>query len=185
MMSKKISLLLTAMLFSLCVVAVVLWQVPYLLMAKSSQSVLDQVSGPNRFHFQALSKEGDTWIPSPNPDLLYSSLVFDLSQSALRVELPRHEQFWIAQFVGENTDSFAYTGYRDAAFQNDQSATQAVMLFYGERPNIDVDNSLKWIEAPSKTGLILVRHLVKDKRELAALDQLRRRSKAQEIAAEL
>ena len=182
-MSKKIRLMLASMLISLCVVVVVLWQVPYLLMAKSTQSVLDEVNGANRFHFQALSKEGDTWIPSPNPDLLYSSLVFDLTHSPLLVEFPRHDQFWIAQFVGENTDSFAYTGYRDDESQTAFDVTHSVVLFYGDRPSIEGLDSSKWIQAPSKTGLILMRHLVEDKLNLAAIDQIRRRSKVKEIAA--
>ncbi|MCP4158585.1 MAG: DUF1254 domain-containing protein [Deltaproteobacteria bacterium] len=168
-MKKKILILLISTLITLCVIFVGLQQVPYFYMNKSNKVSIDGAGGVNRFYFQDLADESFDIFPSPCPDLLYSNLVFDLSKTALFIEFPIYNDFWVSQMVADNTDTFAYVGYKTLT-----NSPVKIVLFSSSSPKFNHPPGAKMIKAPSDKGLILLRHLVKDKNDLSSIDAIRK-----------
>lgn len=149
---------------------------PSYLMKKRNEVYLQEAGGFNKFYHQQLPDSDFDAFVSPSPDLLYSYLVFDVSRAAILVEFPVHAEFWVNQMVGDNTDTFAYVGYKD---QLDRPIR--LVLFNHESPMFEAPEDAKLIEAPSNTGTFLLRYLIRNKRDLAEIDAKRRLVKVVEL----
>ena len=178
-MKKNIFTLVIFTLATLGLIVMALLQAPYYLMRKSNEICIHAAGGVNRFYFPELADHTFNAFPSPCPDLLYSNLVFDLSKAALMVEFPAYNDFWVCQMVGDNTDTFAYVGYR-----NEKNRPIKMVLFSPYSPGFEAPEDAMLIKSPFDTGVLLVRYLVRDRNELPAIDAVRHSVKLLELETE-
>lgn len=78
--------------------------------------------------------------------------------------------------VCDNTDTFAYVGY-----ETEKNHPVKMVLFSRNSPSFNAPDDALRIEAPSDTGMFLVRYLVRDKNDLPGIDALRRSVKLFEL----
>jgi uncharacterized membrane protein len=178
-MKKNILTLIISTGVTLGLIISALHQAPCYLMGKSTDICIQGAGGVNQFYFQQLADHTFDSFPSPCPNLLYSNLVFDVGKSALLVEFPAYNDFWINQMVCDNTDTFAYVGY-----ETKKNQPVKMILFSHNSPSFDIPDDAIRIEAPSDTGMFLVRYLVRDKTDLPGIDSLRRSVKLVELKSE-
>lgn len=167
-MKKKIFILVISTFVTLGLIIIALQRLPHYYMEKSSDVSMQGAGGINRFYFLQLADDTFNVFPSPCPDLLYSNLVFDVSKTALLIEFPKYNDFWVSQMVGDNTDTFAYVGYKTAGNQSVK-----IVLFSHNSPKFEAPGDAILIEAPSDTGVVLLRYLVRTTQDLRKIDSIR------------
>ena len=123
----------------------------------------------NRFRFAPMVTAANQTIVRPSPDLSYSLCVFDVSNGPMLVRakpIPGH--YWSVSIFDARTDVAAVRSDRDTGGKPAQlaivKAGQAVLGGY-ERVTVGYDK-----------GVVLIRILLADKAEFAAIDALRRKS---------
>ncbi len=80
--------------------------------------------------------------------------------------------------VGDNTDTFAYVGHKTT--RNDPIK---IVLFTGNSPEFKPPAHARLIKAPSDKGIVLLRHLVRNKNDSPRIDALRKSIKVVELGA--
>lgn len=116
-------------------------------------------------------------VVRPSPDLLYSTCVFDVSRSPLKITTAAPtDTYWSVALYGDNSDNFFVLNDSQA---NGQPAT-IILVGQGQTvPNLPPGVIV--VSAPSTRGLVLFRTLIIDDARLAEIDQQRRQSRCDTI----
>lgn len=124
--------------------------------------------GTNAMGFPPLATESARTIVQPSPDLLYSTCAFDLTKHALhiRTAIPS-DGYWSLALYGANTDAFHVT-------DNRQAAAKFEALLVGPRTAPPDANGMAVVQAPSTTGILLIRRLIASPEAVPAEDAARR-----------
>jgi uncharacterized membrane protein len=167
-MNNKILIIVTSTLISLAVITGIVAKAPFNLMDKNYQEMVVS-QGVNNFFYQNLPDHKFDRIVSPSPDLLYNFMAYDVTNASVQITFPVYSGFWVSQFISDQTDSFAYMDYK-----NETGQPQSAILYAKGADTSAFPQSAKLIQAPSNTGVVLVRYLVKDRAELDEIDGVRK-----------
>lgn len=175
-MKKNMSVLVISVFVTIGLIVLVVQRVPYREMEKANKVYIREAGGVNRFYYQRLADDTFNSFKSPCPDFLYSYLSFDVSKAALLIEFPIYNDFWVNQMVADNTDTFAYVGWK-----TEKNRPIKYVLSNRNSPEFKAPDDARLIEAPSDTGTFLVRYLLRNKSDLAKIDAMRRTAKVVEL----
>lgn len=153
-----------------------IYTMPERKVAERNETYLKQANGFNKFVHQKLSDSSWKEFVKPCPDLLYSYLVFDTRNSAIAVEIPGYNDYWVNQMVDDQTDSFAYVGQRTSG-----SKDVKFVLFSDDTPPFQTPDGFQSYKSPSPTGTFLLRYLVRSPEAVSTLDPLRKKIKVTPI----
>jgi hypothetical protein len=140
-------------------------RIPSIKVEAARAEMIAQAGGANRFLHQALPDADWRMVVRPSPDLLYSSLAYDLADGPVEFIFPPHDDYWSVQLIDLHTSSFAHTS--GAA-----GTTEPTRVVLAERA---IPGEEQVVLAPTTRGVILLRYLVRDPAaDVPALDVLRR-----------
>jgi uncharacterized membrane protein len=146
--------------FVLVVIAVsfyylTIWATPYYVQNKFAEKSVGFVNTP-RFGEQP-NPENSRVVPLPNPDFLYSTIIYDLNDSVLKISgVVPDSTYWSISAYQENTTNY---------FVQNEEQVKAKFEYY-LAPEGSTSEALKNIPkekiiySPTTKGLILFRYLV-------------------------
>ena len=137
----------------------VVWAIPYAIMAALSAAAPAEGRGPGLAYFPPMTDHTQRRVVMPSPDLLYATCAFDVRQQALRIQAdPNLPGYWSIALYAANSDNFFVLNDRQAA-----GAPVDLVLVGPEtgKPGA-LPAGAKLVTAPSGRGLLLMRVLVGD-----------------------
>lgn len=153
-------ILLAALVAALAYVAA-LWATPHVIMAKAMEKL--GAGSINVMRHQGLPNAESRFVVRPSPDLAYSICVFDLAKGPVAIDaFVPPQRYWSLSVFDANTDNIFSV--------NDRTATGRYAL------TLSKDGTGGSLAVPGGKGIALIRILVTDAEDLAAIDTLRRRS---------
>ncbi|WP_300538699.1 DUF1254 domain-containing protein [Sphingosinicella sp.] len=153
-------ILLAALVAALAYVAA-MWATPHVIMAKAMEKL--GAGSINVMRHQGLPNAESRFVVRPSPDLAYSICVFDLSKGPVAIDaFVPPQRYWSLSVFDANTDNIFSV--------NDRTATGRYAL------TLSKDGAGGSLAVPGGKGIALIRILVTDAEDLAAIDTLRRRS---------
>ena len=105
-------------------------------------------------------------VVRPSPDLLYSACPFDLSRGPLRITAAVPDSYFSISAFADNTDNFFVI--------NDRQIKAARVELTLARQGSDYRGGAgeRVVRSPSDEGILLVRTLIKDRRDFKKLQQV-------------
>src|SRR5215471_11605738 len=106
-------------------------------------------------------------VVMPSPDLLYSACAYDASDRPVLITAELPDGYWSVSAFANNTDNFFV--------QNDRTASNhRVRVVLSAQPHFHDAVGGTVVQVPSKTGIILFRQLVLDRRDLPKAQAIQR-----------
>jgi len=156
-------------------VAAVAW-FPDLLMGRAIAR-LGRQAGVNAMGFPPPATDAARTIVRPSPDLLYSVCAFDLRQHNLHIRAAIPEAgYWSLALYGANTNTFLVVNNRGGA------APVFETILTGPGSRVPDAGHLPILQAPSFTGILLIRRLISSPAALPAEDAARRTAVCEAMA---
>lgn len=153
-------ILLAALVAALAYVGA-LWATPHVIMAKAMEKL--GAGRINTMQHQGLPNAESRFVVRPSPDLAYSICVFDLAQGPVAIDaFVPPQRYWSLSVFDANTDNIFSV--------NDRAASGRYAL------TLSKDGAGGSLAVPGGKGIALIRILVTDAEDLAAIDTFRRRS---------
>jgi uncharacterized membrane protein len=138
----------------------VIWALPWLIMAWLSASAPAEGRGPGAVYFPPMTDHTQRRVVMPSPDLLYATCPFDLRQQPMRIQADPHPPgYWSIALYAANSDNFFVLNDRQAA------GAPVDLLLVGPKPYAAapaLPPGAKVVTAPGGRGLLLMRVLVSD-----------------------
>lgn len=145
-----------------------LWALPRG-MVLITRAVLWHKVGINRIHHAALPDATWRTVVMPSPDLLYSACAFDVRKQPLLIDVDIPDTYWSIAAFSATTDNFFV--------QNDAEIKgKRARYLLTSQPSWTFEPERTVIHSPSSTGVVLFRILVKDRKDLAALEAVQRQA---------
>jgi uncharacterized membrane protein len=137
----------------------VVWAIPYAIMAALSRAAPAEGRGPGVAYFPPMTDHTQRRVVMPSPDLLYATCSFDVRQQALRIQAdPKLPGYWSIALYGANSDNFFVLNDRKAA-----GVPVDLVLIGPDTPEpAAVPAGARMVRAPGGRGLLLMRVLVSD-----------------------
>ncbi len=134
---------------------VTVWAVPRVIM-NGAMRRLSQNAGVNHPAHPPLPTPTSRAVVMPSPDLLYTSCVYDVSETPLAISAQVPPTYWSLSIYAANTDNFFVI--------NDRQAQGAEVRIVLAAPAADVTPppGAHLVRAPSAKGIVLFRTLVLD-----------------------
>jgi uncharacterized membrane protein len=158
--------------------AAAIWAVPRLVMARA----IARMGPPDTMRFPRLADDTSRAVVRPSPDILYSSCPFDLSKGPLRVvaRVP-HDTYWSIAAYDSATDNFFV--------RNDQQIAgdrfELILIRRGQPLPLDHAATEQAVAfAPDTRGIVLLRMVIDDMRQLGEPDALRRQAHCETVASQ-
>ena len=154
-----------------------LYALPRRIMARA----VTRMGSPNTMHFGERPNETSRTVVRPSPDFLYSACPFDLSKGPLKITAPvPHSTYWSVSAFDAATNNFFV--------RNDQQIAGNSIEIIALRPGMalpPLDNAPERVIlfAPTDHGLFLIRFLINDEKQLAALDAIRHQAACETVAS--
>jgi uncharacterized membrane protein len=153
---------------TLAIALVVHYATLYAIPRRIMAITLTRMGAPNTMRFGDRPTAASRGVVRPSPDMLYAACRFDLSAGALRVtaSVP-HTTYWSMSAFDDATNNFFV--------RNDRQVTggsfELVLMRHGQ-PMLPLDNipDRSIVFAPSSRGLILIRTVIDDEKNLPALE---------------
>jgi uncharacterized membrane protein len=117
-------------------------------------------------------------IVRPSPDLLYSLMLYDVSEYPLHLTATIPENYWSISGFAMNTDNFFAINDKQAL-----SNPIDVVLIGKDMSYTDTTGKTHVIVAPTDTGIILIRTVITGKANVPALMQIQKKAIAELIGA--
>ena len=158
--------LLATLAVAAAVHAASLMLVPHIIMNRTMGAIAHR-AGVNTMAHAPRPTAAARGIVRPSPDLLYSTCVFDVSASPLRVHasgMPK--TYWSVSLFDSETNNFYVI--------NDRQAKNGGVDFIIVGPHQDKQPFGTVVRSPSERGLVLFRTLIDDDKHLAEIDAARR-----------
>jgi uncharacterized membrane protein len=154
-----------------------LHELPRRIMART----LARMGPPNAMYFGKRPDATSSRVVRPSPDLLYAACPFDLSKGSLRVTAPvPHSTYWSVSAYDAATNNFFVRN----DMQIRGNAIEIIALRRGMKlPSPGNAPEHVILFAPTTTGLFLVRLLINDEANLAALDAIRHQASCETVAS--
>ena len=106
-------------------------------------------------------------VVAPNPNMLFSAILYDVSKRPLLIESPVPESYWSISFFADNTDNYYVL--------NDQQvgSNRVKLLLVGEGQTPAGMQGVKVVKAQTDKGIVLFRYLINNQEHYKAIDKLR------------
>lgn len=167
-MSRWIGPLIIAVLAALAGWYLTLAGTPSVLMDRAWEKLAEQ-TGHNRMLHSPLVKAESQFVVRPSPDLAYSICAFDLTGGPLEVMAnPVPDHYW-SLTVFDNVTNVAFV----ESDRDTKGAPVRIVLATAEQT---VPKGARRITMPDAKGVALIRVLLKNRGEIAAVDAFRKRS---------
>ncbi|HEY6912406.1 MAG TPA: DUF1254 domain-containing protein [Myxococcales bacterium] len=115
--------------------------------------------GTNRIQHAPLPDGRWRTVVMPSPDLLYSACAYDVSERPLLVTAEVPQNYWSISAFADDTANFFV--------ENDRAARGGrVRVVFSSRPGFQDPGGGTVVQVPSKTGVVLFRQLVLDRKHL-------------------
>lgn len=141
--------------------AVRVWQAPRAVMAKLETAVAEAAGGYNRCLHRRSPELRRRGIRRPNPDVLPTTVAFDLSQGALRLKGPVWSDYWSLSIYQHNSDNIFVI--------NDEALDGGTFNIVVSLAPLELGAGTTNVVSPTARGLVVVRRLVPGPRALPAL----------------
>ena len=154
-----------------------IWLLPRVVMMRA----LDRLGTPNVMHVGHLPDATSRTIVRPSPDILYASCPYDLSKGPLQVTAPVvRANYWSISAFDAATNNFFV--------KNDQQATSdllEVVIVQRGQPWPPLGNAVERVIlfSPSERGLILIRAVVGDRKQLPAIEAALHQARCRTVAS--
>lgn len=114
-------------------------------------------------------------VVAPNPDMLFSVVLYDVSERPLYIEAPVPDSYLSISCYADNTDNFFVI--------NDRSVETPVIKLILVGEGLDVPNvpGARVVRAVSDTGVILFRYLIKNEEHYKEIERVRRKVKVRTL----
>ncbi len=144
---------------------VIVIQTPYIAMDRAEERFDIE---PNTLEYGDLPDENSREVVKPSPDLLYSICVYDVSENAILFTAPVPDTYWSISGYAEDTHNFFTVNDKDV-----ESSPARVLVVGEEMTQPDLENVFVE-EAPSDTGIILIRMFVPGRDNVENIKQIQR-----------
>lgn len=135
----------------------VVWAIPYGIMAALSAAAPAEGRGPGLVYFPPMTDHTQRRVVLPSPDLLYATCAFDVRQQALRIQAdPKLAGYWSIALYAANSDNFFVLNDRQAA----GAPVDIVLVAPGAAIPPALPDGARVVTATSGRGLLLMRVLV-------------------------
>lgn len=135
------------------------------------------VSGVNGMAYPPRPNAANNTVVRSSPDLLYNICVYDVSEKPLLVtaEVPPGT-YWSAAFYDLNTDNYR-------VINDGQARTGGIRVLVTKpgTPAAEATAGAETIVSPTTRGLVLIRTLINDEANFAAIDTARRQAKCRSL----
>jgi len=153
---------------------VALAQFPRVLMSLATHRIA-KAAGYNAMFAAPLATDKARAIVRPSPDLAYSSCPFDLSKGPVLVDVgPVPAPYWSLSIFDARTD---VTYVRN----NIEAANQPIRVAIAQAGQ-PVPDGMTAVRVKGTTGIALIRILVPDRAQLAAIDAARKKSSCKALS---
>ena len=143
-----------------------IWALPRIIV-RVVQHRLARGVGINQIHHAPLPDAEWRTVVMPSPDLLYSACAYDASDRPVLITAELPDGYWSVSAFANNTDNFFV--------QNDRTASNhRVRVVLSAQPHFHDAVGGTVVQVPSKTGIILFRQLVLDRRDLPKAQAIQR-----------
>lgn len=106
-------------------------------------------------------------VVAPNPNMLFSVILYDVSKGPLLIESPVPESYWSISFFADNTDNYYVLNEQ----QVDSDRVKLLLVGAGlTSPDMP---GMKIVKAQTDQGIVLFRYLINDQEHYKAMDRLR------------
>lgn len=106
-------------------------------------------------------------VVAPNPNMLFSVILYDVSQKPLLIESPVPTTYWSISFYADNTDNYFILNDRQV-----NANSVKLLLTNGKDPVPRIEGT-QVVKAQSNKGVVLFRYLIKDEAHFKEIDKLR------------
>ncbi len=107
-------------------------------------------------------------VVAPSPDLVYSIIIYDVSEKPLLIDVTIPDTYWSISFFSSKTDNYHVKNDRQL------ESNQARFILVGENESVEARPNTKVVKAATDKGIILFRSLIKSKTHFQKLDGQRR-----------
>lgn len=114
-------------------------------------------------------------VVRPSPDLIYSSIVYDLGNSAIRITAPIPETYWSLSIFSSDTENFYVVNDRQVG-----SKTIELILYSNGKKPANPGKAIL-VESPSESGVVILRMLIENEDKIEALQGIQRQANCEVI----
>jgi uncharacterized membrane protein len=165
---------------TLAIALVVHYATLYAIPRRIMTRTLRRMGAPNTMHFGNRPTAASRGVVRPSPDILYAACPFDLSAGPLRVtaSVP-HSTYWSISAFDAATNNFFV--------RNDRQVTgnsfELLLMRHGQPvPPLDNIPDSAIVFSPSRRGLILMRTVIDDDKNLPALQAVVHQARCESVA---
>jgi uncharacterized membrane protein len=148
---------------------IVVMAMPYGIMDETMNERFGSLPRNTVFHGQLKTAE-DRSVVRPSPDLLYSIILYDVSQNPIRITARVPESYWSVSFFASNSDNFFVINNKQA-----ESNPVEQLLVGKNRPQSNPGNA-RVIVAPSERGIVVFRLFITDVQGLPELVKIQKQA---------
>lgn len=166
---------------TLAVAALVHVATLYALPRRIMAGAMARMGAPNTMRFAKRPDETLRAVVRPSPDILYSACPFDLSKGPLKLtaRVP-HSTYWsVSGFDAATNNFFVRNDLQVAGDSIEILALRKGMPL----PPLDTATEQVILFAPTTKGLFLIRTVINDEKDLAALDAVRHQASCETVAS--
>jgi uncharacterized membrane protein len=142
---------------------------------------LARFGAANTMHFARRPDASSRGVVRPSPDMLYAACPFDLANGPLRLtaKVP-HSTYWSVSAYDAATDNFFVRDDRQLA----GDSIEIIAIRRGMAlPPLGNTPERVILFAPTERGLFLIRLLINDETQLAALDAIRHQAACETVVS--
>jgi uncharacterized membrane protein len=143
---------------------------PFVLMSTAMDRI-GRGAPVNQFGFGKLATADNQPIVRPSPDLVYSSCVFDVSDGPVLIDVPAvPDSYWSVSIFDARTDVAKVISVRE------NGGNPARIVLHHEDMQLEMVPDYEPVALKYTKGIALIRILLKDAAQYAAVDAIRRKS---------
>lgn len=143
---------------------------PYVLMSAAMKKIGAQAPA-NSFRFGEPTTADNQPIVRPSPDLVYSSCVFDVSDGPVLIDVPAvPDSYWSVSIFDARTDVAKVISVRE------NGGKPARIVLHHKDMQLEMVPDYEPVALKYNKGIALIRILLKDPAQYAAVDAIRRKS---------
>ena len=144
------------------------WSFPSVIMTLAGRVISKKAQGVNVIYHSPPVDVQNNEVVMQSPDLLYSSFVFDLAQTPVRITAPVPDTYWSLSLYDMTTTNFYVLNDRMASGQS------VDVLLVDKNTTPPASETARIVVSPTTRGVGLLRTLVPDGDRLPALIKMQK-----------
>ena len=169
-MKKKLTWLAATFLLAVIFHLATLYFFPYAVMRGLAYKNAREGRQVNILYHAPPVTEESRRVVRPSPDLLYSYMEFDVSETALHITAPIPDTYWSLSIFSSDTENFFVINDRQLP------AGQLTLILKGRGKVRTPPEGTMVVEAPTDKGVVLFRMLIKDEADIEDLMKIQKKA---------